>query len=183
MRGAGRGPGLTCSTPRSPRRRRRKRPHRTAHLRSRASSGLWEQPRPGRHHQLKLAAPGPSTDPPPAAGSGRAGRAGARRAQRSGRSPHCRCRSARERRAPRAAGPSVHLGRAFGTPAPPSCSPEPRTVPDTCMPTERAAGIRRCRLPCAKSPQERPHQPWPLTCRPDTHLLVLSNPISVLDFL
>lgn len=66
--------------PRSPRRRRRKRPHGTAHLRSRASCGLWEQPRPGRHHQLKLGAPGPSTDPPPAAGSGRAGRAGPVRA-------------------------------------------------------------------------------------------------------
>lgn len=129
---------LTRSMPGPPRRRRRKRPQRTAHLRLRASRGLWEQPRPARASTAKwssgpaLGLPGALWEHPrtllrPAAGSGWAGQLGVRSSQRSGPAPP------ENARARRGGVPSAHLGRAFVTPAPPSCSLDPhRNLPDTC---------------------------------------------------
>lgn len=146
-------------------------------------------PGPGPHSQRELGAgsappgalsehPGASSAPP-AAGSGRPGRAGVRRPQRCG---------------PGGAETPAHTSAV--TPAPPSCSTEPHTD----LPGSSAHGrVGPCRLPWAECPQERPQQPWPFTCQRDTghasmhhrgqakkvntHLHVLSNPISILDFL
>lgn len=117
---------LTRSMPGSPRRRRRKRPRRTAHLRLRAWSGL--PPAAGRHRQTQLGALSePSrSSPGAAAGSGWAGGAGPVCAALSAAAPPESARARRGRV------PGAHLGRAFLIPAPPCCSPGPhRHLSDT----------------------------------------------------
>lgn len=166
--------------PGSPRRRRRKRPRRTAHLRSRACCGSGEAPSgpraaaggAGRAGGAPRALPEP---PRPLRGASPpwAGRAALRRPQRSF--------------SPTAA--SAHLGSAFGTPAPPSCFPEPHgELPDTGVPTAgpgRSGGAAfpgpNPRRSAHTSPGSSRHAGT--TMGRQIHLQALSNPVSILDFL